>query len=140
MLRGETLSLELRGHKPWTETKVLDFLEQGLEILDYIHRQGVIHRDIKPDNFIRRQDDQKIVLIDFGAVKHFNVEQSHIINPTVAIGTHGYMPSEQARGKPRKNSDIYSLGMIAIQALTGKNPISLKEDETKYGDYLEAVC
>ncbi|WP_069790488.1 serine/threonine protein kinase [Cyanobacterium sp. IPPAS B-1200] len=126
---GETLSLELRGHKPWTETKVLEFLEQGLEILDYIHRQGVIHRDIKPDNFIRRQDDQKIVLIDFGAVKHFNVEQSHIINPTVAIGTHGYMPSEQARGKPRKNSDIYSLGMIAIQALTGKNPISLKEDE-----------
>ncbi|MBE9221349.1 serine/threonine protein kinase [Cyanobacterium stanieri LEGE 03274] len=128
-IRGETIKFELKGDRPWSETKILNFLEQGLQILDYIHRRGVIHRDIKPDNFIRRQDSQEIVLIDFGAVKNFNVEQSHIINPTVAIGTHGYMPSEQARGKPRKNSDIYSLGIIAIQALTGKNPISFKEDE-----------
>ncbi|AFZ48470.1 serine/threonine protein kinase [Cyanobacterium stanieri PCC 7202] len=128
-IEGETIKFELKDGCLWNEARVINFLEQGLQILDYIHRRGIIHRDIKPDNFIRRRDTEEIVLIDFGAVKNFNVEQSHIINPTVAIGTHGYMPSEQARGKPRKNSDIYSLGIIAIQALTGRNPISFKEDE-----------
>ncbi len=130
-IEGNSLKDELNHDQDfsWSEDDVLDFLEQGLFILQYIHSRGVIHRDIKPDNFIRRKDNKKLVLIDFGAVKKFNVEQSQIINLTVAIGTHGYMPSEQARGKPRKNSDIYSLGIIAIEALTGINPMGFKEDE-----------
>lgn len=128
-IEGHTLRQELIPGLPWPEEKVVDLLQQCLGILKYIHSLGVIHRDVKPDNFIRRRQDNKLVLIDFGAVKEFNIEQSRLINPTVALGTRGYMPTEQARGKPYKNSDIYALGVIAIEALTGKNPLQLEEDE-----------
>lgn len=128
-IQGYTLRSELKASQPWTEEATIKLLQEGLSILKDIHHCGIIHRDVKPDNFIRRQQDQKLVLIDFGAVKEFNIEQSRLIDPTVALGTRGYMPTEQARGKPYKNSDIYALGMIAIQALTGKNPMDLEEDE-----------
>ena len=128
-IQGYTLADELLPDQPWREKNVVKLLYEGLLILKDIHAQGLIHRDIKPSNFIRREKDKRLVLIDFGAVKEFNVEQTHLINPTVAIGTHGYMPTEQAKGKPRKNSDLYALGIIAIQALTGKNPVELPEDD-----------
>ena len=132
-IEGDTLRQELTINQPWAEAKVIRLLQEGLSILQGIHSQGVIHRDVKPDNFIRRQQDGKLVLIDFGAVKEFNIEQSRLIDPTVALtvslGTPGYMPIEQALGKPRKNSDIYALGMIAIQALIGKNPMDFSQDE-----------
>ena len=126
---GHTLTEELT--QPWQESEVIELLKEILLILEYIHKQGVIHRDIKPDNFIRCHQDNKLALIDFGAVKKFNVEKSQLISRTVKIGTPGYMPIELAIGKPRKNSDIYALGIIAIQALTGKNPMEFKEDETR---------
>lgn len=128
-IEGNTLRHELRPGKCWSEVATIKLLLEGLGILKDIHAQGIIHRDIKPDNFIRRKSDGKLVLIDFGAVKEFNVEQSRLFDPTIAMGTRGYMPTEQARGKPRKNSDIYAMGMIGIQALTGKNPTELEEDE-----------
>lgn len=128
-IQGKTLRHELKPNQPWSEAETIKLLQEGLSILKDIHHCGIIHRDVKPDNFIRRQQDQKLVLIDFGAVKEFNIEQSRLIDPTVALGTRGYMPTEQARGKPYKNSDIYALGMIAIQALTGKNPMELEDNE-----------
>lgn len=128
-IQGHTLRNELKPNQSWSEAETIKLLQEGLSILKDIHHCGIIHRDVKPDNFIRRQQDGKLVLIDFGAVKEFNIEQSRLIDPTVALGTRGYMPTEQARGKPYKNSDIYALGMIAIQALTGKNPMDLDEDE-----------
>jgi serine/threonine-protein kinase len=136
-IKGHSLKQELKLNQPWAEADVINLLYQGLSILRDIHAQGIIHQDVKPDNFIRRQQDQKLVLIDFGAVKEFNLEQSHLIDHTVGLGTLGYMPIEQAWGKPRKNSDIYAMGMIAIQALTGKsiqaltakNSIDLAENE-----------
>lgn len=128
-IQGNTLRNELIPNQPWTVEATIKLLQEGLSILRDIHRCGIIHRDVKPDNFIRRQEDGKLVLIDFGAVKEFNIEQSRLIDLTVALGTRGYMPTEQARGKPYKNSDIYALGMIAIQSLTGKNPMELQEDE-----------
>ncbi|MEO1373244.1 MAG: serine/threonine protein kinase, partial [Cyanobacteria bacterium J06635_10] len=93
------------------------------------------HRDIKPDNIIRRHSDGKLVLVDFGAVKQLRASYGlssfqGMVNPsaTVAIGTPGYMPTEQGQGRPRHNSDIYSLGIIAIQALTGVAPMDLPEE------------
>lgn len=128
-IEGKTLRHELPLGKCWSEVATIKLLLEGLGILRDIHNLGIIHRDIKPDNFIRRKQDKKLVLIDFGAVKEFNLEQTRLLDPTIAMGTRGYMPTEQARGKPRKNSDIYAMGVIAIQALTGKNPIELEEDE-----------
>ena len=81
---------------------------------------------------MRRKSDKKIVLIDFGAVKEINVlttaNQPGTTTLTVAVGTPGYMPSEQAIGKPKLSSDIYAVGMVGIKALTGKNPGNLPTD------------
>jgi serine/threonine protein kinase len=94
-----------------------------------VHSQGVIHRDVKPSNLIRRQADGHMAMIDFGAVKQIH-PQAQEDNFTVAIGTVGYAPPEQFIGQPRFNSDIYALGMIAIQALTGIAVKQLQRDVT----------
>ncbi|PZV17813.1 MAG: serine/threonine protein kinase [Pseudanabaena sp.] len=121
--------------KQLSEVEVLKILKDVLEVLEFVHSEGVIHRDIKPDNLIRRKKDQKIVLIDFGAVKAMQDANAQIIANekgesrfTVTIGTPGYMPSEQCAGRPTYNSDIYALGMVAIKALTGYGPTDLPTD------------
>jgi serine/threonine protein kinase, bacterial len=131
-IEGHTLAEELISGKRWNESQVIQLLQEVLEILEFVHRQGVIHRDIKPDNIIRRASDNKLVLVDFGAVKQLRTQMVTVGgqgSPTVVIGTPGYMPTEQGQGKPRPNSDIYSLGIIAIQALTGLSPTALQEDQ-----------
>jgi serine/threonine protein kinase, bacterial len=130
-VEGHTLTQELQPGQRWEESRVIAMLEEVLGILDFVHRHGVIHRDIKPDNLIRRNLDHKLVLVDFGAVKQirtqFAATQGRASN-TVAIGTPGYMASEQALGQPRPSSDIYALGVIGIQALTGLMPVNFQED------------
>lgn len=130
-IEGHPLSEELIPGQRWSESEVMGMLREVLNILEFVHSQGVIHRDIKPDNIIRRTCDNKLVLVDFGAVKQLrspNFTSLGQPTATVAIGTLGYMSTEQGQGKPRPNSDIYSLGIIAIQALTGVSPIDLPED------------
>jgi serine/threonine protein kinase, bacterial len=128
---GHPLSAELSEGQRWREEQVVELLQEILEILTFIHAQGVIHRDIKPDNIMRREIDRRLILIDFGAIKQVrNQQMLHGQQTmTVAIGTPGYMPIEQASGAPRASSDIYALGKIGIQALTGVNPWELIEDE-----------
>lgn len=132
LIVGRPLSTEMQVSQLWTESQVIQMLEDVLSVLEFVHSYGVIHRDIKPDNLIRRDKDSKLVLIDFGAVKQMYsqfVASPSQITATVAIGTPGYMPAEQAQGKPRHNSDIYALGMIAIQAMTGLLPTQLQENQ-----------
>ncbi|MFQ4145879.1 serine/threonine-protein kinase [Chlorogloeopsis sp. ULAP02] len=130
-IEGNPLSTEMQLSQRWSESQVIKMLQDVLGILEFVHGYGVIHRDIKPDNLIRRYKDDRLVLIDFGAVKQVRTQiatgQTQI-TATVAIGTPGYMPAEQAQGKPQLNSDIYALGMIGIQALTGLYPTQLQED------------
>jgi serine/threonine protein kinase len=124
-INGEDLSHELQAGKRLSAGKVVDILQDVLEILDFIHKHRVIHRDIKPSNLIRRRSDDKIVLIDFGIVKeiiHVPVDEKGAGSSTQPIGTEGYMAPEQMAGRPAFGSDIYALGMTAIQALTGVYP------------------
>jgi CHASE2 domain-containing sensor protein/serine/threonine protein kinase len=143
---GQSLDEELLQIKePWPEKKVLELLQQLLPVLAYIHSQHVIHRDVKPSNIIRSTVDQKLVLIDFGAVKEINPQISITTTnisssstyasseQTIAIGTRGFTPPEQYAGRPNFSSDIYALGMIAIGAASRTNPRDLKADE-KTGD------
>lgn len=123
--------------KQLSELDVLKILKDVLEVLEFVHSEGVIHRDIKPDNLIRRKKDQKIVLIDFGAVRAMQDTNTKLTADekgesrfTVTIGTPGYMPSEQCAGRPNYSSDIYALGMVAIKALTGFAPTDLPTDPT----------
>jgi len=132
LIVGDALDALLANGQPWTQTAVVTLLQDILTVLAFVHQQGVIHRDIKPSNLIRRQQDGRIVLIDFGAVKQVSggivdatTGQSSL---TVAVGTYGYMPNEQLAGNPRFSSDVYAVGMIGIQALTGINPRNLDED------------
>jgi serine/threonine protein kinase len=121
--------------KQLVEVEVIKILKDVLDVLEFVHSEAVIHRDIKPDNLIRRKKDQKIVLIDFGAVKAVQDANTQLVANekgesrfTVTIGTPGYMPSEQCAGRPTYNSDIYALGMVAIKALTGYGPTDLPTD------------
>lgn len=129
---GQDLSHEIGIGFRLSEAEVVRLLQNVLPVLGFIHQNGVIHRDLKPSNLIRRASDNKIVLIDFGAVKEIKTMMLGTggqLKPTVAIGTLGYMPPEQLERQPRFNSDIYALGMMAIQALTGVLPDQLERDE-----------
>lgn len=118
-ISGHSLDRELVPQRSLDSEQVIDLLRDILEILVFVHSQGVIHRDIKPANIIRRQTDQKLVLIDFGAVKELRTVDLDQPNVTVAVGTPGYTPTEQFRGYPQFNSDIYAVGIIGVQAATG---------------------
>lgn len=132
LIEGEPLTKELTSGQPWTESQVIDLLQDILQVLTFVHEQQVIHRDLKPPNLLRRHGDSRIVLIDFGAVKQVS---SQVVNPetgetdlTISIGTKGYMPNEQLAGTPRFSSDVYAVGMVGIQALIGLHPKRLSED------------
>jgi eukaryotic-like serine/threonine-protein kinase len=131
LIDGHDLSEEIIPGKQWHESDVVKLLQEILEILAFVHQQNVIHRDIKPQNLMRRRTDGKTVLIDFGAVKEVSAMQVNAQGQsslTVGIGTPGYMPDEQASGKPKLCSDVYAVGMLGIQALTGLSPRELPED------------
>ena len=127
-MEGHSLSQELTSGNCLSEAEVVDLLKDVLEILVFVHNHHVIHRDIKPGNLIRRKRDHHLVLIDFGAVKQIQPQQIEHDSHTVAIGTAGYAPLEQLMGHPRLNSDIYAVGMMSIQALTGTPTKKLQRD------------
>jgi serine/threonine protein kinase len=131
LIEGEPLTQELKDGLPWSETQVIPVLRDLLNVLAFVHQQDVIHRDIKPSNLIRRRQDGRIVLIDFGAVKQVStqiIDRHTGETKTISIGTQGYTPKEQLGGNPRFSSDIYAVGTIAIQALTTIHPRHLTED------------
>nr|MBX2862375.1 protein kinase [Leptolyngbyaceae cyanobacterium MAG.088] len=107
---------------PMAVDQVIQCLQDLLVVLAAVHSQNVIHRDIKPSNILRRQGASQLVLIDFGAVKALQASPSSDV--TVAIGSLGYMAPEQQAGRPCFGSDLYSLGMVMLQALSGQHPMS----------------
>ncbi|NEQ54682.1 MAG: tetratricopeptide repeat protein [Leptolyngbya sp. SIO3F4] len=129
LVEGESLSELVLPGQHWSEGRVRQLLTEILTPLAFVHEQGVIHRDLKPSNLIHRRADGHIVLIDFGAVKQVSERRNHQqATRTISIGTQGYMPSEQLAGNPWFSSDIYALGMICLQALTGIAPHKLRRD------------
>ncbi|MFM7885132.1 MAG: protein kinase domain-containing protein [Pseudanabaena sp.] len=131
---GKDLSNEVIRGKIWDQFAVINLLLNLLTVLSFVHQHNVIHRDIKPENIIRRSDGQ-LFLIDFGVVKQIATTTMTLNGEddqpayTVGIGTPGYMPSEQAHGEPKFASDLYAIGMIGIQALTGISPSNLEKDD-----------
>jgi eukaryotic-like serine/threonine-protein kinase len=123
---GDDLSKEFTIGHQWSEAKVVQFLQEMLKVLGYVHQKQAIHRDVKPANIIRRWDNGKLCLIDFGAVQDLDED-----SPTLAtvVGTPGYHAPEQADGVASFSSDIYALGMTAIQFLTGQYPLHLPKSE-----------
>jgi serine/threonine protein kinase len=131
-VRGYTLAQEVKRNGTKTETEVKQFLREILPILQYVHQNRVIHRDIKPQNLLRCEDDQRWVLIDFGAVKERLVDAAEdSVNKTPTtnfVGTMGFAPPEQFSLRPVYASDIYALGVTCIYMLTGKSPLDLEQE------------
>lgn len=156
-IEGHTLTAELPINQQWgclwSESEVVEFLIDVLGILEFVHSQGIIHCDIKPENLIRRNDEalRKLVLIDFGSIQSIDFGiGAELPIYRIPVTSLGYIPPEQFIGQTQPNSDIYALGMIAIQALTGLEPLQLKVDpytneifwrsqNTPVNDYLAAV-
>ncbi len=124
---GDDLSREFTIGHQWSEAKVVRFLREMLKVLSYVHQKQVIHGDIKPANIIRRWDNGQLCSIDFGAARDLSDESS--LHDTV-VGTPGYHAPEQAEGIATFSSDIYALGMTAIQFVTGQYPLHLPKDES----------
>lgn len=155
LIEGHGLTAELPIAQQWgclwSESEVVKFLIDVLSILEFVHSQSVIHCDIKPENLIRRNSDGKLVLIDFGSIQSIDFGiGAELPIYRIPVTSLGYIPPEQFIGQTQPNSDIYALGMIAIQALTGLEPLQLKVDphtneifwrsqNTPVNDYLAAV-
>lgn len=130
-IEGTTLLEKVKKEGVLSPLQVEEILLNILPVLEFLHGENIIHRDVKPDNIIFREADHLPVLIDFGAVKEALttvVDTEGNSAYSIAIGTPGYMPSEQAAGRPIYSSDLYSLGLTAVYLLTGKSPQYLATD------------
>lgn len=113
---GEDLLKELQQQGKFSEKQIKQLLTELLPILDFVHKQKVIHRDIKPDNIIRNSHSS-LVLIDFGVAKELS--GSVLTRVGTVTGTPGYAAPEQMQGHVFPASDLYSLGVTCIRLLTG---------------------
>jgi serine/threonine protein kinase len=123
-IEGQNLSKELQQRGTYSESEIHKLLLDLLPVLQFIHKRGVIHRDIKPQNIMRCQSDGKLVLIDFGASKQLTATVHTKIGTN--IGSHGYCPLEQMQdGEAYPASDLFSLGATCFHLLTGVRPFQL---------------
>ncbi|MBF2027906.1 MAG: AAA-like domain-containing protein [Oscillatoriales cyanobacterium C42_A2020_001] len=130
-IEGVNLDDQMQSNQLWRESDVVDLLIETLSILEFVHRQGLAHKNLKPTNLRRRKQDGKIVLIDFGTLQEIyastasDEEQAAIYQQ---LNIEGYIPPTQDDRTPA-GYDLYALGMIGVQALTGMLPSDLTTDK-----------
>ncbi len=134
---GQNLAQALVEDGVFNESAIWQVLRDILSVLQFVHQNNVIHRDIKPENIIRRENDNKLVLVDFGASK---VTENLGLSVTgTVIGSAEYTAPEQAKGKPKFASDLYSLGVTCLHLLTNISPFdlySVEEGDWVWRDFL----
>ena len=118
--------------EPWQEKRVKSLLWGLLNVLTFIQQHNLTHRNINPDNIIQAGD--KWILTDFATVKEIDRSRGAISHSTLARGTKGYFAPEQHTGITTFASDIYSVGMVAVHALTGIHPRKLRKYDTQTGN------
>ncbi|MFN6465191.1 MAG: protein kinase domain-containing protein [Nostoc sp. DedVER02] len=118
LIQGQDLEKRVYTTGPVTPSQAIAWMIQTCDILEYLHSQEppLIHRDIKPANLMVRSSLNRIVVLDFGAVKEIGTA------PGTRIGAEGYCAPEQERGQPLTQSDLYAIGPTLIFLLTGENP------------------
>ncbi len=123
---GRNLLQELAQTGAFNELQVWRLLNDLLPVLEFIHSNRIIHRDIKPQNIIQRRSDQRYVLVDFGAAKSIGTD---FMFTGTSIGSPEFVAPEQAIGKAVFASDLYSLGVTCIYLLTQVRPADLFDTE-----------
>lgn len=119
LIDGITLKQYLQKKSVLDPSEVLDFTIQTAKALEHAHSKGIIHRDIKPQNIMLLKDGM-IKVADFGIASFENTIEE---NNGETVGSVHYIAPEQARGEaPDARSDIYSLGIVMYEMLTGKLP------------------
>jgi serine/threonine protein kinase len=134
---GQNLAEVLAEEGPFSETEILELLDDLLPVLRFIHSYQVIHRDIKPENIIRPKTGDRLVLVDFGASKY--ATGTALIRTGTVIGSAGFVAPEQAIGRAEFASDLYSLGVTCVHLLTAMHPFdlySVSEDDWVWHQYL----
>jgi serine/threonine protein kinase len=123
LVTGETLKNLLKPEKPLPLAQVQRYLHDLAEAIDAIHAhpQRIVHRDIKPSNLLVHQEDGRLVVVDFGIARAMQRERP-LTQSGWALGTEHYTAPEQSQGRAEPASDIYSLGVVAYQMLTGLLP------------------
>ncbi len=122
LVPGEALSSILEREKTISEQRVLEIIVQTARALSAAHREGLVHRDIKPGNLLITPEGH-VKITDFGIARVTN--QVPLTQTGQVMGTVQYLAPEQATGKPATAaSDIYSLGIVAYEALAGKRPFT----------------
>jgi tRNA A-37 threonylcarbamoyl transferase component Bud32 len=121
---GESLGLRLKRRGRLSIEEVRRITRETSDALAAAHQQGVIHRDVKPDNILLEGTRGRVMVTDFGIAKALSAEGGTLTDTGIAIGTPAYMSPEQAAGERviDGRSDIYSLGVVAYQILTGELP------------------
>jgi serine/threonine-protein kinase len=121
----DLLSKRIKEGKKFSEAEIMEWLADLLPVLDYIHSQGVIHRDISPDNIMLPAKGGKPILIDFGVVKQMVTELGSHVSGATQVSKHGYSAPEQGMGRCYPSSDLYALASTALYLLTGEIPSQL---------------
>jgi len=127
---GRPLSLDLVPEQGWQPEQVLQFLKSVLEPLAWTHRHGSVHGNLKPENLLRL-DNGQIMAIDFssmGMLQQTLMAAHGLFVPPRTAAQQGYQPLEQLQGLTCAASDVYAVGMIAVQALTGVKPVDFQVD------------
>ncbi len=122
LVDGSTLAELIESDHRLPEAVVIDYAEQICRALAYAHRQGILHRNVKPANILITSDDV-VKLSDFGIARAVTTQTMTLTSPGMVMGSVYYLSPEQAQGNEvRETSDLYSLGVILYQMLTGRLP------------------
>lgn len=127
---GGDLTQRIRGGG-MAPQEALRVTREMADALAYAHEQGFVHRDIKPDNVLFRASDDAAILTDFGIAKSMNNDVNQLTQAGSTVGTPKYMSPEQARGQRLDGrADLYSLGVMLFEMLTGLPPFQAQEAVT----------
>ncbi len=124
LVEGETLAAMLRGERRIPESVAIDYATQIAAGLAFAHRQGLLHRDVKPANILVTGDDV-VKLGDFGIARAVSENAIGVTQPGMVMGSVAYVSPEQAQGRELDaRSDLYSLGVVLFQMVTGRLPFN----------------
>jgi serine/threonine-protein kinase len=127
LIHGSDLDKRIRQHGPVAVDQAIPWMLQVCAVLEYLHNREapIIHRDIKPGNLLLQSVTNRMVVLDFGAVKEAGVPSG------TRIGAEGYSAPEQTLGRPVPQSDLYAIGTSLVFLLTGGNPLRFSKKQNQ---------